>query len=192
MVRVPGSFNSKLVQLDEKGEIVNISESAEVRIIQKWNGVRPNIKPLLSEFYIYLTDSKIKAIHRNRKPRRHSVQYENHHKIRWIETLLQIPIADHRKYALWRIVAPYLINIRKLAYDDAFNIMMNWLNNCNKVRQFDFNANVRIKGTLRAVTRVGYLPMAFNDLKAEDGELYRHISNRFGKRLEMYHTNDHN
>jgi hypothetical protein len=67
MVRVPGSFNSKLVQLNEKGEIVLIPESAEVKIMQEWNGVRPSIKPLLSEFYIYLADSKIKEIHRNRK-----------------------------------------------------------------------------------------------------------------------------
>jgi len=28
---------------------------------------------------------------------------------------------------------------------------------------------------LRSDTAVGYLPMAFNDLKAEDGELYRDI-----------------
>ncbi|MGB8935836.1 MAG: DNA primase noncatalytic subunit PriX [Candidatus Nitrosopolaris sp.] len=189
---MPGSFNSKLVQLNQKGEIVNIPESAQVKIVQKWNGVKPRIKPLLSEFYISLADSKIKEIRKNRKPRRHSVHYENNHKIQWIETLLQIPIADHRKYTLWRIVAPYLVNIRKLAYDDAFNIMKNWLNNCNQVRPLNFNANVKIKDALRAAIRVGYLPMAFNDLKSEDGELYRHISNRFGKSWEMYHTNDHN
>jgi hypothetical protein len=45
MLRVPGSFNSKLIELNEKGEIVNIPESAEVKIVQEWNGVRPSIKP---------------------------------------------------------------------------------------------------------------------------------------------------
>ena len=34
MVRVPGSFNSKLAVRNEKGKIVNIPESAEVKIIQ--------------------------------------------------------------------------------------------------------------------------------------------------------------
>jgi hypothetical protein len=47
-------------------------------------------------------------------------------------------------------------------------------------RQLDFNAKVRIKDALRAATRVGYLPMALNDLKSENEELYRDISNRFG------------
>jgi hypothetical protein len=189
MVRVPGSFNSKLVQLNEKGEIVLIPESAEVKIVQKCNGVRPSIKPLLAEFYISLADSKIKEIHKNRKPRRHS---ENNSKIRWIETLLQIPLADHRKYALWRIVAPYLININKLTYDDAYNLAKNWLNTCDKIRPLDFNANVKIKYTLRAATRVGYLPIGLSHLKSDNGELYTHISNRFGKSWETYHTNDHN
>ncbi|HYA83877.1 MAG TPA: hypothetical protein VEH06_10575 [Candidatus Bathyarchaeia archaeon] len=91
MLRIPGSFNSKLAALNEKGEIVNIPESAEVKIMQEWNGVRPSIKPLLPEFYIYLADSKLKEIHRNRKPRKYSVHYETSHKIRYIETLLQIP-----------------------------------------------------------------------------------------------------
>jgi hypothetical protein len=27
--------------------------------MQEWNGVRPSVKPLLSDFYIYLADSKI-------------------------------------------------------------------------------------------------------------------------------------
>ncbi|MGA9148928.1 MAG: hypothetical protein WBZ36_00010 [Candidatus Nitrosopolaris sp.] len=44
----------------------------------------------------------------------------------------------------------------------------------------DFNANVGIIDALRAATRVGYLPMAFNDLKSEYEELYRHVSNRLG------------
>jgi hypothetical protein len=56
----------------------------------------------------------IKKISRNRKPRDGSVRYTAEtNTIRWIETLLQIPISDRRKYALWRIVAPYLINIKK-------------------------------------------------------------------------------
>ncbi|MGB7955141.1 MAG: hypothetical protein WCF23_14280 [Candidatus Nitrosopolaris sp.] len=49
MLRVPGSFNSK-------------SGKDEVKIIQRWDGVRPSIKPLLSELYVYLQCEKIKKI----------------------------------------------------------------------------------------------------------------------------------
>ncbi len=110
-------------------------------MLQRWNGIRPSIKPLLPEFYIYLADLKMKEIHRRRK--RNSVKYpsniENNNSIKWIEMLLKIPLADHRKYALWRIIAPYLINIKKLFYDDAFDIIFDWLNKCSKAKSLDFN-----------------------------------------------------
>ena len=51
MLRVPGSFNAKVE-----------SEPIEVKIIQRWNGVRPSIKPLLFDFYLYLQDLKLKKI----------------------------------------------------------------------------------------------------------------------------------
>jgi len=98
----------------------------------------------------------------------------------WIEILLETPIEDYRKYAIRRIIAPYLINIRKLAYDDAFNIIKKWLNNCDKVRPLDFNPNIKIKEALKSATRVGYLHIGFSDLKSENRELYKHISNRIG------------
>jgi hypothetical protein len=99
----------------------------------------------------------------------------------WIEILLDIHIGDYRKEAIRRIIAPYLVNIRKLAYDDAFNVTKDWLNNCDKIRPLDFNANIRIKDVLSAAAHVGFLPMAFSELKSENGELYRDISNRLGR-----------
>lgn len=48
MLRVPGSINSKV----EK----------EVSIVQRWNNVKPSIKPLLYDFYIHLADMKLKEI----------------------------------------------------------------------------------------------------------------------------------
>lgn len=47
-------------------------------------------------------------------------------------------------------------------------------------KTLDFNANAKIKDALRVATTVGYLHIGFNDLKSENGELYRHVSNRFG------------
>lgn len=172
MIRIPGSHNSKLGQ------------NTEIKILQKWNGVRPSIKPLLSEFYIYLADSKIKEIRRNRKRIDESIKcsslYENNNKTRWIETLLQTPICDHRKYAIWRIIAPYLINIKKMSYEEALNIIKDWLGKCDKITPLDFSVNNKIKVNLTAAGKVGYLPIGFSDLKAENRELYCIISNRYG------------
>src|SRR5215831_18359965 len=171
------SFKNKFAVINEKGEIVNVPESAEVRIVQKWNGVRPSIKQLLPDFHIFLADSKLKEIHRNRKSQKHSLRYVNshNHKIRYIETLLETPIPEHRKYTLRLIVAPYLINVRKLCYEDALSIIKEWLDRCDKLKPL-VSVNSRIKSYMSAAARVGYLPKSLSDLKTENKELADLIS----------------
>jgi Primase X len=178
MLRVPGSHNWECVKRNNN----SLGSTTEVKIIQKWDGKRPAINWLLRDFRRYLILEKIDNNVAERKRTRLSPTVKaTPAKRMWIETLLEIPIGDYRKKAIRRIIAPYLVNIKKMAYDDAFSIMKNWLDSCDKIRPLDFNANVKIKDALKAATRVGYLPMAFDDLKAEERELYRDISNRFGR-----------
>ena len=66
-----------------------------------------------------------------------SIQYE------WIEKLLETPIEDGRKYALWKILCPYLVNIKKLEYEQSFEILKTWLEKCNTIRKLDFNPEYR-------------------------------------------------
>jgi hypothetical protein len=54
MLRIPGSFNSKNSNIEE------------VKIIQKWDGFRPSIKPLLFRFDLYLLISKSKELHKHK------------------------------------------------------------------------------------------------------------------------------
>ena len=44
-----------------------------------------------------------------------------------------------RKNAVSLILAPYLINIKKVSYEDALNIINSWLMKCGKLRQLDQN-----------------------------------------------------
>jgi len=85
-------------------------------------------------------------------------------------------VEDHRKFVVWRILASYLINIKKLSYDDAFNIIKEWLNKCETIRKLSFNADNKIKDNLRASTRIGYRPISFNDLNEENRELYNLVN----------------
>ena len=48
MLRIPGSINSKV--------------DRQVTLVQRWNGITPNIKPLLYEFYIHLADMRLMEI----------------------------------------------------------------------------------------------------------------------------------
>jgi len=58
MIRIPGSFNSKYIQFNDKGEAVKILPQSEVRIIQRWNGYRPNIRWLLKDYWVYLIQER--------------------------------------------------------------------------------------------------------------------------------------
>jgi Primase X len=161
MLRVPGSVNSKNGQT--------------VRIIQRWNGYRPNIKLLLEDFYVYLSGQRLVELEEKRS--RNSVKPELRKQfpkggsnIHWIERLLQTPISDYRKLAMWRILIPYLMNIRGLSSDEAQGIIHDWLEQCGKLRGLDFTPSYKIKGALNGSRN--FLPVSCNKLKIENKGFY--------------------
>jgi hypothetical protein len=137
MVRIPGSHNSKYVQ------------DSEVKVIQKWNRHRLPINYLLRDFRRYLIEQRIMELKERHK---HKQGYQSSRStndtIQWIERLLLTPIPDYRKLAIWHILAPYLLNIRTLTYDESFSIINEWLDKCSQLRPLDFNPNYRIKSDL--------------------------------------------
>ena len=91
----------------------------------------------------------------------------------WIEKLLQTPIDDYRKFVVWRILAPYLINIRKCSDDEAFNTIKDWLDRCSSLRRLEFNPNYIIKYNINTAKRNGYLPISLEKLKIENAHLHK-------------------
>jgi hypothetical protein len=164
MLRIPGSINSKNGQM--------------VKVIQKWNGIRPEINYLLAGFTRHIINEKylelLNAQKRNRKRTEYKLE-QNTNEINWIERLLQTPLADHRKYCIWRILSPYLLNKRRLSTQESFSIIGEWLDHCNQLRQLDFNVSQRINDGLDGASD-GYMPIAYDRLKEENPELYQIIS----------------
>jgi antitoxin component of RelBE/YafQ-DinJ toxin-antitoxin module len=95
------------------------------------------------------------------------------HSLSWIETLLQTPISDFRKNAIGLILAPYLINIKKMPYDVAFQTLQNWLDRCNELRSLDPNFSYRIKYSLNAAMRKQQLPLKLTTLETKNNDLYQ-------------------
>lgn len=99
-------------------------------MIREWNGIIPNVKgKLLREFLKDLVDKHVKAkkeMYKRLKNKQqqnygYSNDSNNNNFIQWIEVgVLQNPLSDYRKTCIWRILAPYLLNIRKLSDDQAF------------------------------------------------------------------------
>jgi hypothetical protein len=135
-------------------------------MIHEWNGYRPTIMRLIGSFHAYLVDQKLKQRQRDQKQqRRHRKKYGSTTTeitpgtISWIEKLLTMSISDNRKYCIWRILAPYLINIKKLQDEQASYVIREWLEKCNSVRRVSFNARSRIRYDIQTARKRGFYPI---------------------------------
>ena len=163
LLRVPGTFNSKNRQ--------------QVKIIQEWDRQRAAIQYMLRDFRCYLIQERLDRINASKK----MVNVANLHQsyatsqIQWIERLLRTPIEDYRKYCVWRVLAPYLVNVRRLSEEDSCTILLEWLHRCHEIKRLSFYPRQRVRDNVRRAKKRGYLPVSLNSLQKENAELYRHL-----------------
>jgi hypothetical protein len=160
LLRIPGSYNSKYTE-QNRG-------TAEVKVIQRWDEFRPRANPLYYHFYIYLADKKLKEFN----TQTNKTESYRGTTIPWIERLLETPIDDYRKNAVNLILAPYLINIKKLSYDAASNIINGWLGKCGELRQLDQDFNYMVRYALKYCAKNGNRPLKLDTLKTKNLILY--------------------
>ncbi len=144
LLRIPGSLNSKCISKEQH---------PEVKIIQEWDGKRPSVKPLLRDFRRWLIQKRIDDIEELKKREKKNAKFhmtlspqnQEHKnritKIKWIEKgILEDPLPDHRKYIIWRILSPYLLNVKKLPKEESYSVMKDWLHKCNKFEKLNCQA----------------------------------------------------
>jgi Primase X len=180
LLRIPGSLNSKCIV---KGQ------DAEVKVIQKWDNKRPPIQPLLPHFRRWLIQKRIDNIEELKKLEKRHTEfqiiasqnqgYKNRiNKIKWIENgILEHPLPDHRKYIIWRILSPHLLNVKKLPREESYSVINDWLEKCSKLERLSFNSKLKIKEGLKGASK-GYYPISLEKLKEENKELYDIVANR--------------
>jgi len=179
MLRIPGSLNFGACQRNDKDEIIGIPYEAEVRIIQTWDGNRPDINHLLPRCYIWLKSAAIKdmqeRIAADKVSRKYSWSRKEEKKIfPWIEKLLNKPLDSNRYYCVWRILVPYLINVRGLSREEALKIILNWLGKCNSVNRLSFN----VRKVDDVLNRVGsYYPIGRLHLEHDNNLLFQRLKN---------------
>jgi Primase X len=166
MIRIPNSQNSKCIAA---------GTNPEVEIIQRWDGYRPEIRLLLGSFYAYLVYQQIKEKEKSLRKYQNNPQNSNPTTLVWIEKLLQTPIEDYRKNAISLILAPYLINIRGLPYQNASNIIEEWLNKCDAIRKLDRNIRFRKRYALNTSIRKRIPPLRLETLKLKNNWLYNKL-----------------
>jgi hypothetical protein len=190
MLKIPGSLNFGACQRNDKDEIIGIPPEAEVGVIQRWDGNRPSVNHLLSHCYIWIQAKAIKDIQRRRKAEQTASKYRNHNNndrwsedrekenrrtFRWIEKLLDKPIDGQRYYCVWRVLVPYLINVRRLSRQEASDIIYNWLDKCNSVKRLSFSPKQKIG---YCFDHVGdYWPISRADLEQDNKLLFQLLKN---------------
>ena len=184
MIRIPFSYNSKYIQLDDKGQF-QFPAKSQVKVVYRSDDFQnwPNIRYALEGLWTYLiqerNDEALRRLHSEQKRLRFDRKYPNsyqHHqpsKINWIDKLLQNPLDDFRKYCITFVFTPYFINVKRLPHSDAFNLMKDWLDKCSFFRRLDFNARQRINEAIKGVG--SYPPKPPDKLKVENMPLYTRL-----------------
>ena len=125
-IRIPGSINSKY--------------GAKVKIVQKWNGVRaPITREFIEDFRTYLEQKITDQENNNYNYNRRTIII----KINIIAIIIvlnglrpkyyKLRFRIIRKLAVGLILAPYLIVIKKLSYEESYKIINEWLMKCDSV-----------------------------------------------------------
>lgn len=186
LIRIPETFNSKCLQRCYD------YDNSRVKIIKKWNGQRLSIQLLTKGFRRWLMQFEVDQYrfmlkHMNNHDHFKTTNYiylENHHtgliqgnkRILWIEKLLSTPISDHRKFCLWRIFLPYLLNIRKLTVDETVFVLKKWLDKCRQLKKLDFNPVQKIHEHIRYVGT--YLPPSKYNLSTINHQVYKIVNRK--------------
>jgi hypothetical protein len=173
MLRIPGTLNAKCMEE---------SLDPEVKLIQSWNGFRPDYRLLLGHFYAYLV-----GVNGHNKERKSShfanmtAPGQDYGTIPWIETLLKTPIEDYRKHARDLILVPYLV-IRRGMTDETqiSDTIMQWADKCGELRRLqpsrrEFAYKVRSR-THEVMQGDRIPPMRLETLKEKNPSLYEKLT----------------
>ena len=192
LLRIPCSLNSKCIDPTTG----NYIKDPEVKIIQEFNSLAiPTINnELLREFRLYLADkdiitTKLESIKRrnNKFNRYHSYSSANINRTtvpscyRWIEKLLHTPVTDHRKRTIDLVLAPFLIVIKHLSFEDSYSIIKDWIVKCNSVEMLKPSIEYfdnKIKRTIEYSLHNRIPPILQENMKKKYPNWHRHLKEK--------------
>lgn len=94
----------------------------------------------------------------------------------WIEILLNMGIRDGRHRMISNVLAPYLINIKGLEVSEAEEVIMRWVDQCERYEPVKGNVGAFIKRACITAYRLGKKPHDLQYLKTKHGNIYSEIA----------------
>ena len=86
--------------------------------------------------------------------------------------ILRIPFEDYRKIIINLILAPYLVVIKKLSFEESYQIIYEWLQKCDLLRKLDFNSKSFVNTALTTAYKKQIPPIKMITLKTNYKDLY--------------------
>ncbi len=96
----------------------------------------------------------------------------------YIEEILRSNVQDGRHRILWLILPPYLVNIKHLSEDEAFEILRSYI---DRIGWKEPRADRIIRYNIRRARRIGLLPPTLERLRQTHPDLYTIIVESIGK-----------
>lgn len=84
----------------------------------------------------------------------------------WIERLLRNPIPDVRQRVVYLVLAPYLVNVKKLEVEEAYKIILNYIDRCRAIDPNTRITNAQIRYHCNYAKAKGRRPLS--ERKAEE------------------------
>ena len=97
---------------------------------------------------------------------------------RYIEKILESPIMDGRHRILWLVLPPYLINVKKLSDEEAFEVIMKYMQKCG---WHETNAERLVRYNINRAKRIGLKPPRLERLAETNPGLYKTIVEAISK-----------
>jgi len=72
-------------------------------------------------------------------------------------------------------LAPYLVNIQGISFEQASSTIRKWLDLCKSERQLDFSIKQFVEAALITARKSQYKPMSLSTLKQKNLMLYQRI-----------------
>jgi hypothetical protein len=83
----------------------------------------------------------------------------------WIESILANPIPDVRQRVVGLILAPYLVNVKKMDPDAAYPIILEYINKCRQIDNSTHITDAQIMYQCKYAKEKGMRPLSFTKAK---------------------------
>jgi hypothetical protein len=96
----------------------------------------------------------------------------------WVENILyHKPIEDHRKATIALVLSRYLVNVKKLGYSEAYQLIMQWLVRCADKRRLEpslsYFERYVVRYQIEEAAKTKRLPMKLTTMQQRFPDMYK-------------------